>query len=152
MLWASHFAPSLSFLTRLHVDLDFVNDFRGCRMCNKERTPSPLPAHPMYNGSARVFANGSLSNQTLDPNLQQDPRVVSHWLSFADYYTLPHVGHFDSVEHLVDILHELWHHPSRLQAISDAMHSTNRERLKALLRYWRRRLLDIAESLPQRPE
>lgn len=147
------FAPSHNFLTQLHLKYSFVHDMNLCDMCGG-KVFSPLTAHPEYNGSARIFINGSLSNITLDPNEHNNYRVVRHWLSFADYYTMPHVVHFESMEHLVDVLQQMWQQPFRLQAIHEAMRQSNRERLKALLRYWRRRLLQIAELLPQsqRPE
>lgn len=147
------FAPSIHFVTYLHLEYSLVLDINHCPMCGK-LSQSPLPAHPAYNGSARVFNTSYPSKPTitLDPNRRNDTRAARHWLQLADYYTLPHVVHFSSVEELVDILQKMWLYPSQLYEIHTAMKVTNRKRLKSLLRYWRRRLVDIAESLPQRPE
>ena len=162
------FVPSLDFLTSLHMKHHFVQDrtyhhgkLRG----------SGLPVHPAYNGSARIRVsvnnNSTKSNSSsaagtqqqpsneyviLDPNNDIDQRAFRYWLSLPDFYTFPHVVYFDSVEHLVDILEKMWRDPARLHAINDAMRVINRERLKSLLRYWRRRLLDIAEYSPHKPE
>lgn len=58
---------------------------------------------------------------------------------------MKHVVQFQSIENLVEILEEMWKDPGKLNIISDAMRSENSNRLKYILRYWRRRLLDIAE-------
>lgn len=140
---------------------------------------SALPCHPAYSGSCRVIlSSNSASNsssgppntdktgriEALDPNNDSDERAVRHWLSLSDYYTFPHVVLFSSAEHLVDILESLTHDGNdsvgvdgdsrrwkRLRAISEAMRQVNRTQLKRLLRYWRTRLLDIAQRSPNAP-
>ena len=150
------FAPSLQFISQLHEQYYFVPDKVGKVHDRRGHGPSDLPAHPAYNGSARVTAynntNGTYSYRLLDPSNEHDPRAVRHWLSLADYYTMPHVVHFQSVENLVDILDAMWKEPQRLQKISKAMRIENRARLKYILRYWRRRLLDIKKHSPFKPE
>ena len=148
------FAPSLQFISQLHEQYFFV--YFGTIDHKRGNGPSDLPAHPAYNGSARVTAynntNGTYSYSLLDPCNEHDPRAVRHWLSLADFYTMPHVVHFESVENLVDILDAMWNKPQSLQEISKAMRVENRARLKYILRYWRRRLLDIKEHSPFKPE
>lgn len=135
---------------------------------------SRIPVHPAYNGSARVMLssnNDSFSNRsqpvriaTLDPNDDMNVRAVLHWLSLSDFYTFPHVVLFSSAEHLVDILNSLTHDGdigidasgnsrrwNGLWKISEAMKQLNRTQLKQLLRYWRMRLLDIAQRSPNAP-
>ena len=152
------FAPSLGFLTRLHLQEKFVIDKNVIGIGGRQRE-SHLPVHPDYNGYARVprtRRRRSLCNKTkfitLDPNNDYDERSVRVWLSFSDWATLPQIVHFDSYEQVADILHAMWTYPSRLQAVHDAMRAANRERLKSLLRYWRKRLRDIADHSPFRPE
>lgn len=153
------FAPTLDFLTRLHLQSKFVlykKVYKG------EQRKSELPMHPNYTGNARVplCANRTTSTPpeikdryiALDPNNDFDERSVRYWLSLADSVALPHVVHFDSYEQVADILHSMWTDRSRLQAVHEAMRTSNRERLKFLLKYWRRRLGDIAQHSPFKPE
>lgn len=148
------FAPSLDFLTYLHMK-DFLVIERT-HIWNR-RKGSKLPYSPDYRGSARVLISKAGTKNAgqyyvgLDPNNDYDTFAVNHWLSLADYYTLPHIVHFTCIEHLVDILQQMWTEPSRLQAIHAEMVSTNRLRLKSILRFWRRRLMDIAMHSPHKP-
>ena len=155
------FAPSLYFLTHLHINHWFVADrsYRGHPV-----NSSLIPHHPDYNGSARVpafetsgahvlnISDAHIPNIILDPHDDYSFRAVRHWLSLADYYTFPHVVLFESAEHLVNILQLMWRTPSLLQSIHEKMRVENRSRLKTLLRYWRQRLLDIAQYSPYNPE
>ena len=163
-------APTLEFLTRLHMEHYLVYDKT---LLNKVRqNGSALSCHPAYTGSSRVLlftnSNGSSDRSpsrvvTLDPNNDSDARAVRHWLSLADYYTFPHVLHFHSAEQLVDLLHSMTLDNARvedsrgnnrwksLRAVSEAMRVENRAQLKRLLRYWRTRLLDIAQHSPNAP-
>ena len=144
------FAPSLNFLTQLHINHWLVGD-RSYR--SRPERSSLIQHHSDYNGSARVPAfNSSVPTITLDPHDDYNTRAVRHWLSLADYYTFPHVVLFESAEQLVDILQLMWRAPSLLQSIHEKMRLENRSRLKSLLLYWRQRLLDIAQYSPYRPE
>ena len=151
------FAPSVEFLAQLNEQHFFVSDRVGELSVAKRRGHgrSIIQPHPAYNGSARALVyktSGIYSYNTLDPNNEVDPRALRHWLSLADFYTMPHVVHFHSVKNLVDILDTMWKKPLRLQEISNAMRIENRSRLKYILRYWRRRLLDIKQHSRQRPD
>ena len=84
-----------------------------------------------------------------DPNDERDPVSQNHWFHFADYYTLPHITYFKSIEHLVNILQNT--SSDRLLAISAKMRAFNREQLKQLLHYWRTRLIDISASSSNKP-
>lgn len=84
-----------------------------------------------------------------DPNNEWDRRALHYWLKFADFYTLPHIEHFNNVTHLVQLLAQST--APHLHAISRQMHAHNERVLKQLLIYWRRKLLDIAASSPNRP-
>ena len=159
------FLPSTDFLTTLHIKHHILQD----RTWHHWKVKGyGYPVHPTYNGGARLRpvtenATGSSAAEArpqnksnadiiLDPNNDYDERALRYWLALSDFYTLPHVVYFNSVGDLVDILERMWRYPARLQAIHFAMRVANRERLKLLLRYWRRRLQDIAEYSPHRPE
>lgn len=151
------FVPSVEFLAHLHEKYYFVSDRIGVLKVEERRISehSKIPAHPAFNGSARVLAltpESEDTHVTLDPNNERDARSLRKWLSFADFYTMPHVVLFHSIEDLVDILDAMWKEPRHLQEISNAMRIENRARLKFILRYWRRRLLDIKEHSPHGPE
>ena len=152
------FTPSVEFLAYLHEQYFFVSDKVGVLDIKLRRRHgrSKLEAHPAYNGSARVQALPAFDTNnsyiTLDPNNDLDPRALRHWLSLSDFYTMPHVVHFNSIENLVNILDAMWKEPQLLKEISKAMQLENRNRLKSLLRYWRRRLLDIKEHSSHMPE
>lgn len=144
------FFPSLDFLTNMHVKYHIIGGL------NRNDQTLSVPVHPKYNGTARVLANSQSGNAVytfLDPiNNYKNPRAARHWISLADYYNFPHVVHFDTAEQLANTLQDFSKHPSRLIAISSAMRETNRSRLKSIIRYWRRRLMDIAEYSPNNPE
>ena len=145
------FAPTLEFLTHLHLKHFFVRE--KSHLGTKQQGLSTIPVHPDYNGSALVRLHKDSSKRVaLDPSDDSDARNVRYWLSLADFFTFPHVVLFESIEHLVDILQDMWDRPQMLQTIHKAMRIENRNRLKSLLRYWRGRLLDIAEHSPHKPE
>ena len=156
---------SLNLLAKLRMQYHAVQD----RTYHQSKLRgSGIPIQPTYNGSARIRISTNTSNNNsaafgtqsqtsindiiLDPNNDFDEHAIHYWLSLCDFYTLPHVVLFDSVEHLVDIFEKMWREPARLHAIHNAMRATNSERIKSLLHYWRRRLLDIAEFSPHKPE
>lgn len=85
-----------------------------------------------------------------DPNDERDPNSQSYWLRLSDFYTLPHVVHFGSVQELVELLHSVTR--ERLFAISADMRAFNRSQLKHLLHFWRERLVDIANASQNHPD
>ena len=145
------FAPSLGFLTHLHLQYFFVQE----KSHQKPLRQSSIPVHSAYNGSARapIFLK-SATLFSLDPNNDFDARSVRYWLSLSDFVTFPHIVHFESIENLVEVLQVMWNEPIRLQEIHEAMRVDNRSRLKYeyLLRYWRKHLLDIAYTSQHKPE
>ena len=123
------FAPTLDFLVHLHMVYYVVYDKT---MINSVRqSGSIISPHASMNGS-------------FDPNNDADIDSVRHWLSLSDYYHFPNVTLFNSIEDLVEILEPMT--KARLKVISENMMKYNRERLKSILRYWRRRLGEIAAA------
>ena len=84
-----------------------------------------------------------------DPNNDWNMQMASHWLQYADFATLKELMTFDSLEDLADLLVETKH--DSLLLVSRTMCAHNREALRELLIYWRRRLADIARHSPNRP-
>ena len=84
-----------------------------------------------------------------DPNNDKDMEMGRHWLQYADFATLKELTRFDSVEELADLLVEL--NIEQLYLVNRKMCAHNREVLRELLVYWRRRLADIARHSPNRP-
>ena len=148
------FFPNVGFLTNMHVKYLIVGGLNGNGIVNEQTLR--VQVHPKYNGTARVRESSQSGNAVytfLDPrNNYKNPRAAHHWISLADYYYFPDVVHFESAEQLVNILHDHSKHLSKLIAISSAMRETNRSRLKSIIRYWRRRLIDIAKYSPNSPE
>ena len=130
------FAPSLELLVKLHIDHHLVYDRTIGYM--QMLSGSYLPRHPSYGGPPK-----------LDPNDDFSEESIRYWLSFSDFQQVPHVTHFASAEHLVETLHSMT--TTQLITISDRMMQFNRQRLKRILQYWRRRLLNIASYSPHRP-
>ena len=128
------FAPSSEFLITLHRDYYVVYD--------RVATANPYSYMPSCN-SSRIPPHPSLVNASIpDPNNEFSNESLQYWLPFSDYYHFPNVTYFESVEHLVETLHNVT--DERLMEISNAMRVFNRESLKSILRYWRKRLFDIA--------
>jgi hypothetical protein len=90
------FAPSLDLLTHWHTRYGLVFERRVDWQiaAAKKKRGSWVEAHPEASPHVKHF----------DPNDEHDPRAVRSWLALADIYTLPHVVHFDSLEHLVELL------------------------------------------------
>lgn len=152
-------SPSLDFLTDLHIKHFIVIEKSHIW---RRLNGSSLPYSKDYTGSARVLAfnitkltSGSPCNTTkrtsvsqfiaLDPNNDYDECAVRHWLSFSDYFSLPHIVYFNSINHLVEILNQMWTDKTLLQNIHKKMRLANRSRLKSILHFWRTRLINIAK-------
>ena len=50
---------------------------------------SPLPCHP-----------SSAGRYPYDPNNEVDEAAILFWISFADFYTLPHIQTFETFDEL----------------------------------------------------
>ena len=123
------FCPSLEFIIFLHHRFYTVYDRTPNGGAEPTMRGSKLPVHPSMAG-------------TPDPNNDFDLASIRYWMPLADCYNFPHITYFDSFEHLVETLHNMTE--PRLLRISNSMRVWNRENLKEILRYWRRRLLNIA--------
>ena len=111
------FAPSLGFLTRLHLQHKFVCDKNVIGLGQRQRE-SELPVHPDYNGYARVPQNENESplceqNQIYNARSKQWLR----WAQCARLALLCRLGHvatnraLDSYDQVAEILHAMWTYP-----------------------------------------
>ena len=99
-------------------------------------------------GGSLQRADAAHENEA-DPNNEWDVQMVREWLQYADFATMPELMQFNSVKQLAELLVESTR--DFLVAISQNMCARNRETLRQLLTYWRRRLADIARHSPNRP-
>ena len=123
------FCPSLEFLIFLHHKFYVIFDRSVQAGPSRVARKSLLPPHPSMAG-------------TPDPNNEFDLPSIRYWIPLSDYYVFPHITYFNSFEQLVDTLHNMTE--ARLWHISRSMRVWNIENLKEIIRYWRRRLLNIA--------
>jgi len=85
-----------------------------------------------------------------NPRDDRNARAMRYWLRYADYYTLPHIVYFDSVEHLAELLERLT--TEDLRAISEQMRTYNAKVKVGLLSSWREILQNVAKYSPNRPQ
>jgi len=95
-----------------------------------------------------ISAHESQRN-TPDPNNEQNKDAIQYWIKFADFYQLPHITYFDSVNDLIDKLGKLT--TTELQQISNKMKEYNAAALKDLLGKWQKILTMIAKTSANAP-
>ena len=81
-----------------------------------------------------------------NPVEDRDPKAVAYWLKYADFYTLPHIIYFDSIEHLVELLERFT--MDDLQAVSGRMKQYNANLKDKLMHKWTGILQNIAKYRP----
>lgn len=116
-----------------------------------ERTESP-PRPARYVRSPRRQSNVQphhTQKDRPDPNSDFDVQAMTYWLQYADYYVLPHIVYFDSVEHLVKILDTIT--DQNLTAISQSMAEYNARSRDTVLDKWEEILLTIANYSTNHP-
>ena len=136
------FAPSLKFIVFLDSNFHVVQD-RTRRAPWRRAVPPPRESDIGPNALVRT------RQSVPDPNAAYNIQSITYWLSFCDIYTFPHIQYFDSVEEMVEMMHNVT--DSKLVSISNLMREFNIENLKELLRYYRRRLLNLAKYSANNP-
>lgn len=134
--------PTLDLLTAWHHEFYFMNERTWDGVGGRRPWATYIQPHPR-------FRNSSVPN----PHNEWERPAIRHWLRYSDFYTLPHITHFSSVDVLVETLERYSREPDRgrLRATSEAMKAHNRKRLLWTLRYWRTKLTQIANYSPNRP-
>ena len=134
--------PSLELQTDWHHEFYFMNERTWDGVGGRRSSASYIPPHAS-------FRNSSVPS----PHNEWDRAAIRHWLQYSDFYTLPHVLHFSSIDALVRTLGSFSSKSGRviLRAVSEAMRAHNRERLVKTLRYLRAKLTQIARNSPNWP-
>jgi hypothetical protein len=84
-----------------------------------------------------------------DPNDEQHVESIKYWIKYADFYQMPHIRYYDSVEDLVMQLTTVKH--SELLGISQQMAEFNAKAKLDLVENWSEILRNIAAISPNRP-
>jgi len=84
-----------------------------------------------------------------DPNNERDKNAIRYWIKFADFYQMPHITYFDSLNDLVDKLSRMT--PALLQQISAGMKKYNDMKLEELIGKWSKILTAIAKTSVNAP-
>jgi len=136
------FFPDRDLVVRWHLE----------RFVLHERSESP-PANPRYvrrplRGS-NVPPHPSQTDRP-DPNDDLDEAAVRYWIEYADFYTLPHIVHFNSTEHLSALLRSIG--DDQLRTISRRMRQHNVSNRRRVLQRWKHNLLAVRQySAANRP-
>ena len=88
------FAPSLDLMVEWHMRYGLVFERRVDWQTAGSRRGSLVGAHDDTPDELARF----------DPNDERNPDAVRYWLAKSDVFTLPHVLHFDSFQHLLHLL------------------------------------------------
>lgn len=83
-----------------------------------------------------------------DPNCYKED-TVRYWVKFSDYYQFPHIIYYDSIEHLITLLHTTT--AEELIRVSEKMRLFNYGEEKRLRKKWRDILLNIAKHSTNDP-
>ena len=121
------FAPSVALLASWELE----------RHVMAERVYWPGAEEALYGrdaGGARV-QRPRWPPHPFEPNAMKDPVAVAYWLKFSDIYTFPHIMHFDSWEHLLQLLSS-----TDLAMVSARMAAENVRLLARLEAQWSRLL------------
>ena len=138
------FVPSFEFLMFLELKFRVVRERTRGPKGGSYRKRWATSAHPSMNSNLTIGMR-----EIPDPNDDSSEESMRYWLPLADFYHFPHIIYFDSVEQLVVTLHNKTE--AQLVEISSAMHKFNVSNLKDILRFWRRRLIDIAKYSQHNP-
>jgi hypothetical protein len=84
-----------------------------------------------------------------DPNDEQNQDSVRYWIKFSDFYQMPHITYYNSVDHLVQILEKAT--PANLRKTSGLMREYNARVKVALVTQWKDILHRIAKYSPNNP-
>ena len=123
------FFPSLDLLTEWHLKHYILSERTWAgKSKSLAKYPSAIPRYDL--------------NSTIpDPNNENDHASIHYWLKFADFYQLPHITYFSSIDDLtVKLLN------ANLKDISEQMSKYNRVRRTEVLERWKTILNGISTS------
>jgi hypothetical protein len=85
-----------------------------------------------------------------DPNNDQIKLAIHYWIQFADFYRMPHITYFKSVDDLAIKLDRMT--TAELAVISQNMKQYNQRTKTELIGKWNKILLAIAGRSVNRPQ
>jgi len=98
--------------------------------------------HGIRPSNSSIAAHKSQTNMP-DPNNEMDEGAIRYWIKFSDFYQMPHITYFDSINDLVDKLDKTTR--AELLQISIKMKEYNDVVLQELLGKWKNILKLIAK-------
>ena len=124
------YAPSLKLLLTWHLEDRIMRERTWEAALGDQENPrryvvsrgSFIPAHP-----DAIYPH-------LDPNNEYDVASLKHWLQQSDFYQLPHVQYFDSIDDLIEQL--TFQTISSLRAVSRRMRAFNADLEANLTESW----------------
>ena len=110
-----------------------------------DRTSTSYPycqGDPKLEEKMRPLPNSTNSIHVYSPNIDcsEDVESEQYWLQFSDFYDWPHIQHFDSYDHLKDMLLH-----SDLRAIHKAMQQEMEIRREQVVAEWCKIIMRIGE-------
>jgi hypothetical protein len=99
------------------------------------RNPLTLPPHPSQ-------------THIPSPNELKDPVAVEYWLQWADWYTLPHIYYYESIEHLTELLSGLT--LAELQKTSKRMQEYNANLKIEVAMKWKQIVENVVKHRPKK--
>lgn len=113
------FAPSLKFLTELHMNYRILSERTWNSVFGKPTEKSSVLKHPDF----------SLSKY--DPNDEMSSEAVNWWIQWADWYQFPYITLFDSFDDLIQKIENVDFHK-----ISSQMKEYNLKMLDETTKTW----------------
>lgn len=99
--------------------------------------------------SRSVIAPHPSQRHLPDPNNERDAGAIRYWIQFSDFYQMPYITYFNSVDDLVERLETVT--PAELAKISELMRSYNAVVKRQLTDRWMKLLQRIARRSPNAP-
>ncbi|ELT90573.1 hypothetical protein CAPTEDRAFT_209626 [Capitella teleta] len=125
--------PSIELLADWHLNHQVIRERTWAGVNEQVPNNSTLAAHESQ-------------RHVPDPNCDTDLNAIKYWLRFSDFYTLPHVVQFDSIEDLIRKLSNV-----DFGEISRKMKEYSVEAKTLVGRQWRTLLTKVALSSQNKP-
>ena len=114
-------APSLRLLSALHTATGILSHKSPGNVPWRARRGSPIKSWLSHDASEWYHSDrpdASTPCCDREPNDACDAEATASWLQFADWYTWPHIGYFDTPHDLVAKVDALLRNHSRRREIS----------------------------------
>ena len=121
------FAPSLRYAIEWHMENGLLYE----RTWERTLAGWELPRRVAVPKCSSTQPHSNAIWPHLDPNNEFDPVAIEHWIAKSDFYQLPHVVYFDSMD---DLVHKLMH--INLSSVSAKMRAYNEKLEIDLMQSW----------------